>query len=228
MTPPFLDLKGYGWQLIEGAEMTLLVSAISLVFGILVGFLGAGAKLSRWRALRLLADAYTTVIRGIPELIIILLLYFGGTVTLTRLAGHYVEVNGFAAGVFALSIVFGAYATEVFRGAVLAIPRGQTEAARALGMRRTAVFWTILLPQLWRFALPGVGNLWLVLLKDSALISVVGLEELLRKTAITAGATRQPFTFYFAAALIYLGFTVVSSVALNWAERRAARGLQSA
>lgn len=223
-----LDLKGYGWQLIEGAEMTLLVSAISLVFGILVGFLGAGAKLSRWRALRLLADAYTTVIRGIPELIIILLLYFGGTVTLTRLAGHYVEVNGFGAGVFALSIVFGAYATEVFRGAVLAIPRGQTEAARALGMRRAALFWTVLLPQLWRFALPGVGNLWLVLLKDSALISVVGLEELLRKTAITAGATRQPFTFYFAAALIYLGFTVVSSVALNWAERRAARGLQSA
>lgn len=223
-----LDLKGYGWQLIEGAEMTLLVSAVSLVFGILVGFLGAGAKLSRWRALRLLADAYTTVIRGIPELIIILLLYFGGTVTLTRLAGHYVEVNGFGAGVFALSIVFGAYATEVFRGAVLAIPRGQTEAARALGMRRAALFWTVLLPQLWRFALPGVGNLWLVLLKDSALISVVGLEELLRKTAITAGATRQPFTFYFAAALIYLGFTVVSSVALNWAERRAARGLQSA
>ena len=208
--------------------MTLLVSAISLVFGIAVGFLGAGAKLSRWRALRVLADIYTTVIRGIPELIIILLLYFGGTVTLTSLAGRYVEVNGFAAGVFALSIVLGAYATEVFRGAVLAIPRGQTEAARALGMRRAGVFWTILLPQLWRFALPGIGNLWLVLLKDSALISVVGLEELLRKTAITAGATREPFTFYFAAAMIYLGFTVVSSSVLHWAERRAARGLQGA
>ena len=208
--------------------MTVLVSAISLVFGTLVGFLGAGAKLSRFRALRLLADVYTTVIRGIPELIIILLLYFGGTVTLTALAGHYVEVNGFGAGVFALSVVFGAYATEIFRGAVLAIPRGQTEAARALGMRRAAVFWTILLPQLWRFALPGIGNLWLVLLKDSALISVVGLEELLRKTAITAGATREPFTFYFAAAMIYLLFTIVSSTVLHWAERRAARGLQSA
>ena len=208
--------------------MTLLVSAISLVFGVLVGFLGAGAKLSHWRTLRLLADVYTTVIRGIPELIIILLLYFGGTVSLTALAGHYVEVNGFGAGVFALSIVFGAYATEIFRGAVLAIPRGQTEAARALGLRPAAVFWTVVLPQLWRFALPGIGNLWLVLLKDSALISVVGLEELLRKTAITAGATRQPFTFYFAAAMIYLGFTVVSSTVLHWAERRAARGLQGA
>jgi len=208
--------------------MTLLVSAISLIFGTVVGFLGAGAKLSRFRALRILADVYTTVIRGIPELIIILLLYFGGTVTLTSLAGHYVEVNGLGAGVFALSIVFGAYATEIFRGAVLAIPRGQSEAARALGLRRVAVFWTVLLPQLWRFALPGIGNLWLVLLKDSALISVVGLEELLRKTAITAGATRQPFTFYFAAAMIYLLFTIVSSTVLHWAERRAARGLQSA
>src|SRR5262249_42386812 len=213
--------------LLEGAEMTLLVSAISLVFGTLVGFLGAGAKLSRLRGLRFLADVYTTVIRGIPELIIILLLYFGGTVTLTALAGHYVEVNGFGAGVFALSIVFGPYATEIFRGAVLGIPRGQTEAARSLGMRRPAVFWTILLPQLWRFALPGVGNLWLVLLKDSALISVVGLEELLRKTAITAGSTRQPFTFYFAAALIYLAFTLASSAGLHWAERRARRGFQS-
>ena len=160
--------------------MTLLVAAISLVFGCIVGFLGAGAKLSRWRVLHLLADAYTTNIRGIPELIIILLLYFGGTVTLTALAGHYVEVNGFGAGVFALSIVFGAYATEIFRGAILAIPRGQIEAARALGMRRHVTFRTVTLPQLWRFALPGIGNLWLVLLKDSALISVVGLEELMR------------------------------------------------
>jgi His/Glu/Gln/Arg/opine family amino acid ABC transporter permease subunit len=208
--------------------MTLLVAAISLVFGTAVGFLGAGAKLSRWRALRLLADVYTTIIRGVPELIIILLLYFGGTVTLSAIAGHYVEVNGFSAGVFALSIVFGAYATEIFRGAILAIPLGQIEAARALGMRRIATFRTVKLPQLWRFALPGVGNLWLVLLKDTALISVVGLEELMRKTAITAGATRQPFTFYFASAIIYLAFTIVSSTALHWAERRAGRGFRSA
>ena len=208
--------------------MTLLVSAISLVFGSVVGFMGAGAKLARWRSLRFLADAYTTIIRGVPELIIILLLYFGGTVTLSRLAGHYVEVNGFAAGVFALSIVFGAYATEIFRGAILSIPRGQIEAARALGMKGPAIFRTVMLPQLWRFALPGIGNLWLVLLKDTALISVVGLEELMRKTAITAGATRQPFTFYFAAALIYLAFTLASSAGLHWAERRARRGFQSA
>jgi His/Glu/Gln/Arg/opine family amino acid ABC transporter permease subunit len=208
--------------------MTLLVAAISVVFGTAVGFLGAGAKLSRWRALRLLADVYTTIIRGVPELIIILLLYFGGTVTLSAIAGHYVEVNGFSAGVFALSIVFGAYATEIFRGAILSIPYGQIEAARSLGMRRLPTFRTVTLPQLWRFALPGFGNLCLVLLKDSALISVVGLEELMRKTAITAGATRQPFTFYFASAMIYLAFTIVSSAALHWAERRAGRGFRSA
>jgi putative lysine/arginine/ornithine/histidine/octopine transport system permease protein len=208
--------------------MTLLVAAISLVLGCLVGFLGAGAKLSRWRLLRLAAEAYTTIIRGIPELILILLLYFGGTVTLSRLAGHYVEVNGFSAGVFALTIVFGGYATEVFRGAILAIPCGQIEAARALGMRPWPVFRKVVLPQLWRFALPGIGNLWLVLLKDTALISVVGLEELMRKTAITAGSTRQPFTFYFAAALIYLAFTLVSAAGIGWAERRAGRGFRSA
>jgi His/Glu/Gln/Arg/opine family amino acid ABC transporter permease subunit len=208
--------------------MTLLVAAISLVFGTIVGFLGAYAKLSRWRALHFLADVYTTIIRGVPELIIILLLYFGGTVTLSTIAGHYIEVNGFSAGVFALSIVFGAYATEIFRGAILAIPVGQIEGARALGMRRLATFRTVTLPQLWRFALPGIGNLWLVLLKDSALISVVGLEELMRKTAIIAGATRQPFTFYFASAMIYLAFTIVSSSALHWAERRAGRGFRSA
>ena len=223
-----LNLQGYGWQLIAGAEMTLLVSAISLVFGTIVGVLGAGAKVWVFLIVRGISDIYTTIIRGIPELIIILLLYFGGTVTLTKLAGHYVEVDGFSAGVFALSFVFGAYATEIFRGAILAIPRGQVEAARALGMRGHVIFRTVMLPQLWRFALPGIGNLWLVLLKDSALISVVGLEELMRKTAITAGSTRQPFTFYLAAALIYLAFTLVSSAFFHWAERRAGRGMRAA
>jgi His/Glu/Gln/Arg/opine family amino acid ABC transporter permease subunit len=208
--------------------MTLLVAAVSLVFGSVVGFLGAGAKLSRWRVLRWIAEAYTTIVRGVPELLIILLLYFGGTVTLSQIAGRYVEVDGFSAGVFALSLVFGAYATEIFRGAFLAVPLGQREAARALGMRRVALFRFVLLPQVWRFALPGLGNLWLVLLKDTALISVVGLEELMRKTSIAAGVTRQPFVFYATAALLYLGFTIVSAAALQYAERRVGRGFGSA
>ncbi len=205
-----------------------MVAAISLVFGSAVGLAGAGAKLSRWLVLRIVADAYTTVIRGVPELVIILLLYFGGTVTLTRLAGHYVEVDGLSAGVFALSLVFGGYATEVFRGAFQAVPRGQIEAARALGMRRFALFWTVMMPQVWRLALPGLGNLWLVLLKDTSLISVVGLEELMRKSAIAAGVTRQPFVFDGSCALLYLSFTIVSAGLLQYWERRVSRGLGSA
>lgn len=223
-----IDLKGYGGQLLNGAAMTLCVAAISVVFGSIIGFLGAGAKLSRWRVLRGVAGAYTTIIRGIPELIILLLLYFGGTVTISALAGHYVEVDGFTAGVFALSLVFGGYATEIFRGAILAIPAGQVEAARALGMPPVAMFYKIMLPQIWRFALPGLGNLWLVLLKDTSLISVVGLEELMRKTSISAGATREPFTFYFTAAMLYLAFTIVSAAVLQYAERRVGRGFRSA
>jgi putative lysine/arginine/ornithine/histidine/octopine transport system permease protein len=149
-------------------------------------------------------------------------------VTLTAIAGHYVEVNGFSAGVFALSLVFGAYATEVFRGAILAVPRGQIEAARSLGLRPVPLFRKVMLPQVWRFALPGLGNLWQVLLKNTSLISVVGLEELMRTTSIAAGVTRKPFTFYLAAALIYLAFTLVSEVALQHAERRVGRGFRSA
>ncbi|HZS84150.1 MAG TPA: ABC transporter permease [Stellaceae bacterium] len=223
-----LDLRGYGTQLLDGAAMTLAVAAISLLFGGAIGLVGAGAKLSRWAWLRSLAGAYTTIIRGVPELLILLLLYFGGTVTLSRLAGRYVEVDGLSAGVFALSLVFGAYATEVFRGAILAVPRGQIEAARALGLRRLAIFRRVTLPQVWRIALPGLGNLWLVLLKDTSLVSVVGLEELMRKSAIAAGVTRAPFLFYGAAALLYLAFTLVSTAALHYAERRVGRGFRSA
>jgi His/Glu/Gln/Arg/opine family amino acid ABC transporter permease subunit len=210
--------------LIAGAEMTLMVAAISLVFGAAIGLAGAGAKLSRWRLLRGAASAYTTIVRGVPELLLLLLFYFGGTVNLSRLAGRYVEVDGLSAGVFALSLVFGAYATEVFRGAILEVPRGQVEAARALGLRRLVIFRLVVMPQMWRIALPGLGNLWLVLLKDTSLISIVGLEELMRKSAIAAGVTRAPFIFYSAAALLYLAFTLVSAAVLHYAERRVGRG----
>jgi polar amino acid transport system permease protein/octopine/nopaline transport system permease protein len=198
--------------------------------GLALGLLGAGAKLSRFRSARALADAYTTVIRGVPELVILLLLFFGGTVLLTRiserLGGGYVEVDAFSAGVFALSVVFGGYATEVLRAAILAVPRGEIEAARAVGMSRGVLFRRILLPQVARFALPGLGNIWLVLLKDTSLVSVVGLDELMRKTYVGAGSTRDPLPFYVAAALIYLGFTIVSTVGLQLLERRAGRGVR--
>lgn len=223
-----MDLKGFGDQILIGAGLTLAVAALSLVLGLMIGGLGAAAKLSRRRALRALADAYTTLVRGVPELLILLLLYFGGTVFLTWVAGEYVEVNGFGAGLFALSILCGAYTTEVLRAAIQAVPKGQIEAARALGLRQAAVVRKVLLPQVWRLALPGLGNVWLVLMKDTSLISVVGLEELMRKSNIAAGATHQPFTFYAVAALVYLLFTTVSVIGIALLERRARRGLARA
>ncbi|MBU4527484.1 MAG: ABC transporter permease [Hoeflea sp.] len=219
-------LQGFGDQIIAGAITTLQVALTSLVLGIAVGLCGAMAKVNGIGALRWLADGYTTIVRGIPELLIILILYFGGTVALTALLGRYVEVDAFAAGVFALTIVFGAYATEVFRAALLAVPRSQIEAAHALALSRALTFRLVILPQMWRYALPGLGNLWLTLLKDTALISVVGLEDLMRKASVAAGATHDPLTFYLIAAALYLTFTSVSLVGLALLEQRAGRGVR--
>jgi His/Glu/Gln/Arg/opine family amino acid ABC transporter permease subunit len=228
-----MDLHGYGWQLFQGAWLTLRLAVAVLGPGLLLGVAGALAKLSRFGTLRAVAGAYTTVIRGVPELVVLLLLFFGGTILLSRLWqrlewGSYVEVDAFTAGVVALSLVFGAYATEVFRAAILAIPRGEVEAARAFGMSRGLLFRRIMLPQIWRFALPGLGNLWLVLLKDTSLVSVVGLDELMRKASVGAGSTRDPLPFYVAAALIYLGFTIVSTAGLQAFERHVSRGVRRA
>jgi len=223
-----IELQGFGDQIAVGAITTIRVATTSLVLGIGVGLCGAMAKLSRFRPLRMLADTYTTIIRGVPELLIILILYFGGTVALTTAFGRYVEVDAFAAGVFALTIVFGAYATEVFRGAIRAVSAGQVEAAHALGLSKIQAWRLVILPQMWRHALPGIGNLWLTLLKDTALISVVGLEDLMRKAGVAAGATHDPLTFYTVAAGLYLSFTSVSLVGLTLLERHANRGVRVA
>jgi polar amino acid transport system permease protein len=179
------------------------------------------------------AATYTTVVRGLPELLVVLIIYFGSSRLLGAAAagfGHdgFVELSPFAAGVAALGLTFGAYATEIFRGAILAIPKGQVEAAHAFGMGRLLTFRRIVLPQLWRIALPGLGNLFLVLLKDTSLVSVIGLEELMRKAQIATGFTREPFTFYLAAASLYLLMTVVAMAVLHRAERAAGRGMPQA
>lgn len=220
------ELSGFGGQIFLGALTTLKVALTSLIFGLMIGLLGALAKLGRIKVIAGLASVYTTIIRGVPELLIILILYFGGTVALTKLRGGYVEVDAFSAGVFALSIVFGAYATEVFRAAIIAVPRGQIEAAHALALRPFQIFRLIILPQMMRYALPGLGNLWLCLLKDTALISVVGLEDLMRKASIAAGTTHDPLRFYAVAAALYLSFTSVSLAGLTLLERRASRGIR--
>ncbi len=228
-----VDLYGFGGTLAAGAGVTIKLALASLIFGLCLGLIGAGAKLSRFFLLRTAADIGTTLVRGVPELILVLAVYFGGAVVINGLAARigysgYIEINAFGAGVLAIGAAFGAYATEVFRGAILAVPKGQVEAARALGMPALLLFRRIVLPQVWRYALPGLGNLFLILQKNTALVSVTGLSELMRNTTVAVGYTRKPFTFYLVAALIYLGFTTITMVGNQFLERRASRGVKEA
>lgn len=220
-----LDLQGYGASLLQGTVLTIEAALVSLAIAVALGMLGALAKLSRSRAVRLVAEAYTTLIRGIPDLVLMLLVFFGGQILINQLATavgyeEYIDISPFIAGVGTVGFIYGAYMTETFRGAILAVPAGQLEAGHAFGMSPVQVFARILLPQTIRHALPGFGNNWLVLLKATALLSVIGLDDVLRKAMLAAGATREPFTFYLAAALVYLLLTTVSTVLLEWAERR--------
>jgi His/Glu/Gln/Arg/opine family amino acid ABC transporter permease subunit len=226
-----IELHGYGPLLLDGAWLTIRVAFASVALGLVFGLIGATAKLSNSGMARGAATAYTAIVRGIPELLLLLIVFYGGSLLVQQiwqgLGGEsYVEIKPFVAGTFTLAFVFGAYATEVFRGAILSVPRGQIEAAYAMGMGRFTMFHRVMLPQVWRFALPGLGNLWLVLLKDTSLISVVNLNELMYNSRAAAGATREPFTFFVAAAIIYLGFTIVSMVVLQYSERRARRGVR--
>ena len=229
--PPVFDLHGFGDHLLFGTLMTLKVALGGLLVGLLLGVIGATLKLSNSRIAYGIAATYTTVIRGLPELLVVLIIYFGSAGMLTRMAGwfgyqEYVELSPLAAGIIALGVAFGAYATEVFRGAIQAIPVGQLEAAQACGMTPLQTFFRIILPQAWRVALPGLGNLFQVLLKDTSLISVVGLEEIMRKSQIAISNTKEPFTFYFAAAMIYLTITIVVMLGQRYAERWAGRGVR--
>ncbi|HEX6092542.1 MAG TPA: ABC transporter permease [Dongiaceae bacterium] len=227
------DFKGYGHFLIDGTIMTVTVAIVSMAGAILLGLLGASAKLSKNRIARELGRAYTTIIRGVPDLVLLLLMFYGGTVLvqwLACLSGNpgQADINAFVTGSVVLSFIYGAYATEAFRGAFLAVPKGQMEAAKACGMSRWLAFRRIELPQVWRFALPSLGNVWLVLLKGTAIISVVNLEELTRKAQLMNGPLKMPFSIYFVAALIYLGLTALSEIGLREASKRASAGVQAA
>lgn len=226
-----MELQGFGHLLISGAWITLQLAICSLFVGLLFGILGATAKLSSSKVAQTIGNGYTLFVRGMPELLLVLTIYFGSSAVLMAIASlfgydEYIELSPFIAGVTALSIAFGAYATEVFRGAIQEIPKGQKEAAVALGMSKFQTFRRIILPQVWRLALPGLGNLFLVLLKDTALISVIGLNELMRQTSVAVSNTKEPFTFYFAAAIMYLLMTSISMAGLYLLERYANRGYQ--
>lgn len=226
-----LNLHGYGPSILEGTLLTLEVSLMSLAIAMGLGLLGALAKLSASPLLRGLAQTYTTIIRGIPDLVLMLLIFFGGQVLINRLApffgyDQYIDINPFFAGASTIGFIFGAYMTETFRGAILAVGRGQLEAGYAYGMSGLQVVRRILLPQMMRHALPGFGNNWLVLIKTSALVSIIGLDDMVRKAAIAAGATRMPFTFYLVVALNYLLITTVSVYLLRYLEQRYSVGVR--
>jgi len=225
------DLQGFGPQIALGAWMTVQVALGGLVIGLVFGLLGAAAKLSHHSFFRWIGQGYTTVVRGIPEILVVLLVYFGGEDIINRIAesvGYdgYIEINVFIAGICALGLSFGAYATEVFRGAIQAVPVGQIEAAVACGMHSRKIFIRITLPQAMRLAIPGLGNLFQVLLKDTSLVSLIALPELMRNSAIAISNTKEPFTFYFVAALIYLAITSVVLVGQIYAERWANKGVR--
>jgi arginine/ornithine transport system permease protein len=214
------DLHGYGPIILQGFWVTIKVSLLSLLISLFLGNIGAIFKLSKFRILKSLAQVYTTVIRGVPDLVMMLIIYFGGQVLVNNLASYfgydgYIDINPFIAGVLTIGFIFGAYMTETIRGGILAVSKGQLEAAYSFGMTRIQVFFRVLLPQMIRHALPGFGNIWLIMIKSTALVSVIGLDDVVRKSALAAGATREPFTFYMLAALLYLVITALSNFGLK-------------
>jgi octopine/nopaline transport system permease protein len=224
---------GWGGAMLGGAVMTLAVAACGFCIGAAIGVVFAFAKIAGGPLAKRLADGYTTVLRGIPDLLVIYLFYFGGSSIMTPIghlfgASGFVSLPGFLAGSLAIGIVSGAYHAEVFRGAFRAVSRGEIEAATAVGMPPFLKFRRIVAPLVLRHALPGLGNVWQLVLKESALVSVTGVVELLREAQIGAGSTRQPFDFFMAAALLYLAITSLSGFALEQVERKLSRGIRRA
>lgn len=219
--------------LLDGTLVTLAVAGASLAIAVVLGLAGAAAKLSKLSWLRALATTYTTVIRGVPDLVLMLLIFYGGQVAVNWLATQlgydgYIDINPFVAGVATIGFIFGAYLTETFRGALMAIPAGQREAGLAFGMSPLNVMWRITVPQMIRLALPGFTNNWLVLVKSTAIVSIIGLSDMMQRAGFAAGATQQPFTFYLAAAGLYLAITSVSLIGLNALNQRYSLGVRAA
>ena len=219
--------------ILKGTSITIAVAVCSVVLAVLLGLLGAWGKLARSRAANAATGAYTTLIRGVPDLVLMLLLFYGGQQLLNDLGAatkwwRYIEINHFTAAVFTIGFIYGAYMTETFRGAYLSIPRGEVEAGIACGMSDGLVFRRIVWPQLVRYALPGFGNNWLVLLKTTALVSVLGLHELVWESFTAGRSTRQLFTFFFVTLVIYLVLTAVSDIGLRWLDRRYSAGVRKA
>ena len=227
-----LGPEGWGDEFLRGAGLTLLLALCTLPVGLAIGLAVALAKDSRSLVLRGLGNVYTTVFRALPELLTILIIYYGGQIMIREVAGALgfpaFEVNGFVAGLVSLGLVLGAFSSEVLLGALRAVPKGQREGSYALGLGRYRTFRHVIVPQLLRIALPGLGNNWLALLKETSLVSVIAFSELMRVTNIAVGVTKQPFFFYLVCCLCYLAMAVASSFVLDWLEARSRRGLSRA
>ena len=220
---------GWGDEFLIATLMTLLVSILSMGLGLFLAIITVWAKIIQNRITRFIANFYTTVIRGVPELLVIYLFFFGGSGAIMFVASmfgynEYIEINAFVTGSFAIGIISGAYSTEVFRGAIQSIDKGQFEAAKVLGFSRFKQFYKIILPQMLRLAIPNLSNVWQITLKDTSLISVTGLVEIMRQSYIAAGSTRDPLFFYSFAAVLYLLLTYISMKLINKLEVKYSRG----
>ncbi len=229
-----IDLKGYGPALLEGAVVTIELAFFSLALALVLGLIGASAKLSKSRVAIGIATTYTTLIRGVPDLVMMLLFYYGGQVAVNNLSDYlydaydidfFFQFDPFISGVFTIGLIFGAYMAETFRGAFLAVESGQIEAARAYGFSRWRTFHRIILPQMLRHALPGIGNNWQVLLKTTALVSIIGLTDMVRVAEEAAKAERMPFHFFIPVAFVYLSLTAGSELFIKWLNKRANIGV---
>ncbi|WP_034916140.1 histidine ABC transporter permease HisQ [Erwinia sp. 9145] len=225
-------LYGYSDVIFRGALVTLELALSSVLLSVILGLIGAGARLSGNRLLRLIAGGYTTLIRGVPDLVLMLLIFYGLQIALnalTDLAGiNQFDIDPMVAGIITLGFIYGAYFTETFRGAYMAVPKGQIEAATAFGFTDSQIFRRILFPGMMRFALPGIGNNWQVILKATALVSLLGLEDVVKATQLAGKSTWQPFWFAIVAGIIYLVFTTLSNGVLWWLERRYSVGVKRA
>ncbi|MBN6530527.1 ABC transporter permease [Acinetobacter pittii] len=222
--------SGFGPLLLSGTWMTIQLALLSLLLSVIIGLIGASSKLSSIKILRYIATAYTTLIRSVPDLVIMLLLFYSLQLGLNQITEalqmDQIDINPFVAGVITLAFIYGAYFTETFRGAFQSVPKGQIEAAMAYGMTPWQVFYRVLFPQMMRFALPGIGNNWQVLIKATALVSIIGLTDIVKITQDAGRSTMQLFFFSIVAAAIYLAITTVSNLILMWLERHYSAGVR--
>ena len=220
---------GWGDELFYATLMTIAVAITAMLIGFFFALIFTPLKLSKNKLLNLISNSYTTVIRGVPELLVIYLFFFGGSAAVMFVAsifgyGEYIEINAFITGAFSIGIISGAYSTEVFRGAIQSIDKGQFEAANVLGLGKFGKFFKVILPQTLRLALPNLSNVWQITLKDTSLISVTGLVEIMRQSYVAAGSTRDPLFFYSFAAVLYLLLTFLSMKLINRLEAKYSRG----